>query len=57
MGKIKMSKEVNIDTSADVMELLNRVVFITDPKLDDLEHSLSPKAETAKKIFSNYRKK
>lgn len=61
MSEAKVIKKANYGNNgkpADVAELLKTVTFTVDPGLDNLEsgNSLSPKAEKAKKIFSNYRK-
>ena len=61
MSEAKVSENVknaNNGSHADIAELLNSVTFTIDPKLDNpgSKNELSPKAVTAKTIFSNYRK-
>jgi hypothetical protein len=61
MSEAKVLEKVNNANNGkhtDAAKLLSSVVFTVDPKLDSLEskNTLSAKAVTAKKIFSNYRK-
>jgi hypothetical protein len=58
-GKVlEIVNNANNSSHTDIVELLNAVTFTIDPKLDNLvsNNELSPKAVTAKKIFTNYRK-